>query len=582
MFLHEPGDDSESFTRQDLSSMNVISTQQPSQSQRSQPPQHAPQPIASATAQMDRQDSNEGSSTQGNDRPALPSTASWANKPPTRRLSQATASSGASPAIRPAKVESQPTEPQQQPSAGKGKQKASETPSATSTPQPKTPEQPPAPEPASTEEPKSATCDLDNVFKTVATSDYAFCFSASHLSEDDQKIIALMPPLFDPNGGAKRRAMKERERQRQEAEAQAVLQAVAPPAVETDETTEGGSLQLGGEPEERQEVSLGRSGQHAAIAPPSQQNPGAGLGLGQNFGLGESFANLGLDGRGLTSQHQQAFMQRIKADPQAASLLSAFQGGQQSQQGLGHGSMNTAPAHARQTSRYSFANDSGTATTNVKPVPNPNLMKQQSAMLPQNSNFTQTGQPQGLGGNQFYGSNVHGPPPGLKATGTPPVSGGGMFGQGHGFTTSGGLGYGAAGAGRNANEEMMRDLLRSRGGNASGNQISEAAKRELLFPYNQSHSSSSTPAPAPGLISLPFGPQSYQDSASQKQKKKGKKHRHANTSSSGGGGLVDVADPSILQARLHQGGAAMVGQGVYSGQGQGGFSSMYSGGYGRW
>lgn len=602
MFLHEPGDDSESFTRQDLSSMNVISTQHPSTAQRSQaPPQHPPQPIASATAQMDRQDSNE----DNNDRPALPSTASWANKPPhvaqVRRSSQATASSGASPATRPAKVEppiqSAPpahSEPQQHP-VGKGKTKSTPT-SVTSTPQqpPKEPQKEPTtvPEPEATPatptpKSKSTTSDFDSVLAAVATSSFSYNFSAIILSEEDQKVVSQMPLLFDPNGGAKRRAMKERQQQQQEEVQAALLQqqpttavpAAAAVATDSEEATEGGSLQLGGEPEER-DVGLGR-GQHAAIGPPNQL--GSGLGLGQNFGLNEGFATLGFDGRGLNTQQQQALLQRIKTDPQAATLLNAFQGGQQSQQSsLSQAHMNTAPAHARQTSRFSFANDSGTATTNVKPVANQSLMKQQSAMLPsQTPPFNQLGQAQGLG-SQFYGTNVHGPPPGLKTTGTPPVSGGGMFGQGHGFT-SGSLGYGGvSAAGRNANDEMMRDLLRSRGSNVGGNQMSEAAKRELPFPYHQAHPSTSTPAPAPGLISLPFGPQSYQDSASQKQKKKGKKHRHANTSSSGGGGLVD-ADPSILQARLHQGNAAMVGQGIYSGQGQGGFSSMYNaGGYGRW
>jgi len=77
-----------------------------------------------------------------------------------------------------------------------------------------------------------------------------------------------------------------------------------------------------------------------------------------------------------------------------------------------------------------------------------------------------------------------------------------------------------------------------------------------------------------------------------KQKKKGKKHRHANTSSSGGSGLVDLADPSILQARMHPTGQsnAGVGQGLFGGQSQGGYNPMMynggggasGGGYGRW
>src|SRR5690242_21676018 len=90
MFLHEPGEDNESFTRQDLSMMNSIQTQQPAQSStsRSAPPAHPGPPVsaavttavtAAAAAPMSRQQSNEGSSpTQ--DAPGLPATAGWASK----------------------------------------------------------------------------------------------------------------------------------------------------------------------------------------------------------------------------------------------------------------------------------------------------------------------------------------------------------------------------------------------------------------------------------------------------------------------------------------------------------------------
>jgi len=100
----------------------------------------------------------------------------------------------------------------------------------------------------------------------------------------------------------------------------------------------------------------------------------------------------------------------------------------------------------------------------------------------------------------------------------------------------------------------------------------DAGKREFMFPYHQYPSTSA--ASTPGMLSFPYGGPggAYQESGGpQKQKKKGKKHRHANTSSSGGG-VVDVADPSILQMRA----SAMAGQGGYGGQGQGGFSSLHS------
>ncbi|KAK3044313.1 hypothetical protein LTS18_001611, partial [Coniosporium uncinatum] len=163
---------------------------------------------------------------------------------------------------------------------------------------------------------------------------------------------------------------------------------------------------------------------------------------------------------------------------------------------------------------------------------------------------------------------------------------------GHGFATAG-LGYGANVAGRNGNEDMMRELMRGQRGG-----VPDAGKREYLQNYLNQQSqhyptpSSTTPAPqAPGLFNH-YAPQpgpGYQHSdsgsSSMKQKKKGKKHRHANTSSSGGGGGgVDVSDPSILQARLQHGGG--MGQGMYGaglgGQGHGTFGAqgMYGGGFG--
>ena len=163
-----------------------------------------------------------------------------------------------------------------------------------------------------------------------------------------------------------------------------------------------------------------------------------------------------------------------------------------------------------------------------------------------------------------------------------------MFGQGHGFASAmgGSLGLGTtSGASKDTNEELMRELLRGRG-NVNG-QSHDGGKREFKFPSNLPSASSNT-APASSLLNSLYGSQlgtynGYQDHNLQKQKKKGKKHRHANTSSSGGGGLVTLADPSILRARMHHGGA---GQGRYGVQGPGGYnpnSMVYGGGYGsRW
>ena len=138
----------------------------------------------------------------------------------------------------------------------------------------------------------------------------------------------------------------------------------------------------------------------------------------------------------------------------------------------------------------------------------------------------------------------------------------------------------------------MRELLRGRGVSAGtgGLQGHESAKREFLLPFIQQHHTPPPLTPATGLLNAFYGSQNgaLADFGPQKQKKKGKKHRHANTSS-GGGGVVDLADPSILQARMQhqqQGTGTGVGQGLYGGQTQGGYnpSMVYGGGVygGRW
>jgi CCR4-NOT transcription complex subunit 4 len=199
-------------------------------------------------------------------------------------------------------------------------------------------------------------------------------------------------------------------------------------------------------------------------------------------------------------------------------------------------------------------------------------MAQQSSMMP-SSFHSQSG------GNQYYTSSMPGPPPGLKSSGTPPS----MFGQ-HGFEST----FGVAPKPTN---ELFQLLNRGRG--TVGSQAHDAGKREYMFPSFSNQyptSASSTPAPASGHLASLYGsqPGAFQDYGS-KQKKKGKKHRHANTSSSGGSGLVDLADPSILQARMQsqhlaQQSNAGVGQ-VYGGQSQGGYNNpgmMYNPGYRGW
>ncbi|KAF2628828.1 hypothetical protein BU25DRAFT_409854 [Macroventuria anomochaeta] len=603
MFLHEPGEDNESFTRQDLSMMNSIQTQQPAQSStsRSAPPAHAGPPVSAAVttaittaaAPMSRQHSNEESSpTQ--DSPGLPATAGWASKAALeRRASRSTIASHPSPMVQnatPAQASKAPTpapkkeeppkveEPVPKPKTRKEekkeerkKEKAKEKAAQ------KSKDASPEPTPV-----KPKVTGFEGLLKTICNSDFKFVFSSAALSEEDFKAIVEFPQLLDPNGGAKRRAMREKEqelsKQREaEAEAKAAAQPQAAPVAEPEEneTTAGGSLQLGGEPEGNHETATSHQNQHA-IAPPGQQ--GFGGNLFGNTSLADDFSNLGLNNRALTpAQQQQLLLSNFKSGPQSNAFLSTLQN-TQNQQNLGA----NASGHARHTSRFSFANDSASASANVQPVASQKIMSQQNSMMPKNANqFSQMPQHQALGG-QFF-TNVQGPPPGLKPTSTPPVGGTNMFAQGHGFAT-GGLPYGANAAGRNTNE-LYQDLLRNRNMDG-GARTADSGKRESMFPsFLNQHPSTST-SPAPGLLNFPYGPSpgAYQESGSQKSKKKGKKHRHANTTSSGGGGMADMQDPSILQARLHQ--ANMAGQGPY-GQGQNGFSPLYAnnnnfGGAGRW
>jgi CCR4-NOT transcription complex subunit 4 len=258
-------------------------------------------------------------------------------------------------------------------------------------------------------------------------------------------------------------------------------------------------------------------------------------------------------------QQQQAFIR-----PQGAFADHLPPGISSSQSGLFQGQQ----GHNRQGSRFSFANENPTSSTTVKLAANPRIMAQQSSMMPSTFHSQQAG--------QYYATSMPGPPPGLKSTGTPPS----MFGQGHNF---GGSGF----AGGKDSNEILQSLIRGRG---AGNQAHDAGKRELLFSsIPAQYIPSTTPSPVLPSARLaavyePFSV-SFQDLGS-KQKRKGKKHRHANTSSSGGSGLVDLADPSILQARMQhqQQSNAGVGQGLFGGQSQGGYNPgmMYSAGYGRW
>ncbi len=544
MFLHEQGDEEDSYTRQDLSSMNSIHTQRPlpgggtssraasrQVSHPTPPPMPVPAPVQAPVAQpMARSLSKEESET--GDSSALPSSANWARLPVrSRRGSYATSGAASSPAVSTSvPVASEKPERVEVPELATAKTISSKYKSAPAEASQSHP--PPDAQPASA--PSGINALLDILHK-CALPDFIL-----RPGED------LGPPLFDVHGGEKRRAMREEKRLRAEHDNQIELPEGSEEGIEA-----GGSLALGGEPEGRDRDGHAYDQRHIT---PIQRGSADGLFSpslgGSAFGTGTSTATP----RSMTPQQMGLRSQAGYTDqyPPGIGPSNSFQG-----QGQGHN---------RQTSRFNFANESGASATNVKLAVNPRIMAQQSSMMP-NSFQSQ--------GSQFYASSMPGPPPGLKSTGTPPS----MFAQGFGSS------------GYNAPKDSSNDLLQSLIGRSRGNnQNHESGKRESILSSlsSQYPSSTSTPAPASGLLASLYGnhPGAFQDFAS-KQKKKGKKHRHANTSSSGGSGLVDLADPSILQARMqHQTQSnAGAGQGPFNGQNQGGYNNpnmMYNGGYGRW
>ncbi|KAI4112756.1 MAG: hypothetical protein LQ345_006139 [Seirophora villosa] len=593
MFLHEQGEDHDSFSRQDLSSINAVSTQRPAaqsssstsapkQSQQApqpQPPaQQAPQVVTAASHSMARQGSRDEpmSRSDSGDGSALPSSASWAAKNAqgeSRRSSKPSSTSAPSPQVANADTVTSQLPSSQPPAAAVPEQQSQpldhQTPSTTHSPS----------QPSFQQEDDP----IQRLINVVNNSSYKFTFDRSIYSPEALQEIDAFPQLFDVNGGLVRFRMekeREKERARQEDEARQnesrSLESLA--MTEEDENPASGSLQLGGEPEDDGRQSAGgrqSSEPRSAIQPPFMATA-TGLPFGSSF-FGN---NQMINGRSLTPQQQQQLLLLRATNHQSPVNPPAQQGftGQTSQHHhqpsnpfQNQGQSFSIPGHTRQASRFTFANDTSSASTAVKPSTNPQLMAQQSAMMPssQNKNFQhQAMQPPNMHKTHFY-SGIQGPPPGLKSSGTPPISGGGMFGQGHGFTqpVGGPGGLNGLGPTKNTNEQLMQNLLRGRGDTLNG-LGPDVGKREFEFPSSQNPTTSHAPASA--LLNSLYGSQlgaynGYQDHSLQKQKKKGKKHRHANTSSSGGGGIVDLADPSILQARMHHGGA---GQGQFGLQGQ--------------
>ncbi|KAI0553827.1 hypothetical protein F4679DRAFT_570737 [Xylaria curta] len=540
MFLHELGDEEDSYSRQDLSSLNSVHTQRPlsnaASSSRPVPrphPQTVPPPATSQP--MIRSSSKEDS--EAGDGPALPASANWARttQQRSRRGSYATSGAASSPAISTAlpvttesSHEANDIQPVPEPSRKVEKQR-DETPAKS----------------------ESATAKAP----TAESDSSDFTYFSKQLASLPRNAFAARPdpgdeypPFFYLSLAAKRRVMRDEDENRVAQQYDQVDNVIH----ESDGELESGSLALGGEPEDREQArsALGYDQRRNA---PIQRGTANDLFGPSLTGFGQNSTAVGSIGSRTMTPQQQLFMRPQNSfTDQMPPGISPQQTSQQTSLFQGQG-------HTRQQSRFSFTNDNSANSINVKSSADPRYMAQQSSMMPS----TFRSQP----GGQLYTASVSGPPPGLKSTGTPPV-GGGMFGQGHAF---GGSAFGSAAKG-NPND-LLQSLIRSNVGNQAHD-----GKREYMFPQVPSFhsqfpsSTSSTPAPAPGALGTLYAPQpgAFLDYGP-KQKKKGKKHRHANTSSSGGSGLVDLADPSILQARMHhqqQGNSMGAGQGLFGSQTQ--------------
>ncbi|KAI0864464.1 hypothetical protein F4860DRAFT_464226 [Xylaria cubensis] len=540
MFLHELGDEEDSYSRQDLSSLNSVHTQRPlsnaASSSRPVPRPHPQTAPAPATSQpMIRSSSKEDS--EAGDGPALPASANWARttQQRSRRGSYATSGAASSPAISAAL-----------PAAPESSHEANDVQSVLESNRKVEKQRDETPAKSDSATAKAPTTESDS-------SDFTY-FSKQLASLPRNAFAARpdpgdeYPPFFYLSVAAKRRAMRDEDENRVAQQYDQVDNVIH----ESDGELESGSLALGGEPEDREQArsALGYDQRRNA---PIQRGTANDLFGPSLSGFGQSSTTVGSIGSRTMTPQQQLFMRPQNSfTDQMPPGISPQQPSQQTSLFQGQG-------HTRQQSRFSFANDNSANSINVKSSADPRYMAQQSSMMPS----TFRSQP----GGQLYTTSVSGPPPGLKSTGTPPV-GGGMFGQGHAF---GGSAFGSAAKG-NPND-LLQSLIRSNVGNQAHD-----GKREYMFPQVPSFhsqfpsSASSTPAPAPGALGTLYAsqPGAFLDYGP-KQKKKGKKHRHANTSSSGGSGLVDLADPSILQARMHhqqQGNSMGAGQGLFGSQTQ--------------
>lgn len=418
-----------------------------------------------------------------------------------------------------------------------------------------------APLPPKSREPEPSAIDehLQRFFrcqKAAANPRFKFVFSTNFLSPDEYQDIENIPPMFDRHGGKRRREIAEKLRNQQDHGHEEPSEEISQPQPPVGTMAGAPGLPIsvagrGATPLQRDPLTLLKE---AAV---NQQQQGLGA-FQQQENIQQQLQqqqqnSMRVHTPGLLHQQQQ----------QVQQAFNPFQGGAGSLGGPGQQS-HTGSLHARQSSRYTFANENpASAVTSVNPRGNAVHMAEQVRMMPQQAQqlhnqqlaaqfYGATGGAPGLGG--MLGGNVQQPPPGLKSAPTPPAPGmgmpmGGIHALGGQFS---GLGLGGHHGKSESSEVLLRELMRGNGAGGltnAGSGLGRAGDGKRML-----------------SASLQGGGR-YTDSPN----------------------AVDLGDPSILQARVaqppqqqHQ----MHHQGLQAGntQGQQGAynQNMYYGNVGRW
>ncbi|KAL7276224.1 transcriptional repressor general negative regulator of transcription subunit 4 [Rhizina undulata] len=565
MFLHEPGEEADSFSRLDLSSINSRQTQPQGSTVLPPPPpppvtapplsQQIHLPPNQQSSQMARVNSHTGgSSNHDGESSALPSTANWAKNPPTPATRPAIPAVQQQPPVQvppPALSKMSTPSPKTVPAApmvqtrsqesgksvsngGKvsvststisnvpntnGKllaidgapiQATPEPPAPTVAPEPPAPApapkttSAPAPAPAPTTAPTPAPVKqappppplrpsqpdipamiidhinrLNRLQDAAANPGFKFVFSAKILSPEEYRDLENTPPMFDRNGGKRRRELAEKAKKAikdspgkiaPEAYADARFASVSRqvrPGQDMASALPGrGTTPLERDPlimlkeaaaasQQEQQQIIGAFQQETLQQQQQQQQPPASMRI-------HTPANI------LQQQSQQSF----NAFPAMPGMVP-----QQQQQQVNS-------LHGRQSSRYTFANDNpaSSSTTSVNARGNAVHMAEQVRMMPQQgqqqqmqhqqlvAQFYGAGGAPGLGGGMLSGS-IQQPPPGLKSAPTPPAPGMGGIPMG-GMPSLGqfsALGLGGHHGKSSDHEAMLKEILMQPGNNSTGN-----------------------------------------------------------------------------------------------------------------